>query len=166
MDGHRLPGGLTEMHRLDGRRNRSDSGFTLLEVMIAAMVLTAGMMSIMGLFGLALATHRSNIDRARVAMIRADVLPEAQREALVVDADTGVVSYQELPRRPVPGHPGFFYALAIETTAEQGRSEVAVLTISWQAGGRIRTAQSRHVLRAEKSFKDLIHTRFGKERQP
>jgi Tfp pilus assembly protein PilV len=166
MDGRQLPGALIEMNRREWRRGRRETGFTLLEVMIAAMVLVAGMMSIMGLFGLALATHRSNIDRARVAMIRADVLPEAQREALVVDPDTGEVSYKDLQRRPVPGHPGFFYALAIETTAEEGRAEVAVLTISWQAGGRLRTAQSRHVLRAEKSFKDLIHTRFRKERQP
>jgi Tfp pilus assembly protein PilV len=144
----------------------ASGGFTLVEVMIAAMVLVAGMMSIMGLFGVALATHRANIDTARLAMIRADVLPEAMREAMQIDPDTGAVSYADLERRPVPGHQGFFYELRIESRQEESGTEQAALTISWWGGGRQQTDRSLHVLRAETRFSDLIRTRFKEERQP
>jgi hypothetical protein len=134
--------------------------------MIASMVLVGGMMAIMGLFGLALATHRTNVDTVRVAGIRADLLPEAQREALVVNPDTGSVTYRNLARRPVLEHPGFFYELQVESSQEESGTELAVLIISWYAGGRLRQDRSQHVLRAEKRFSDLIHTRFREETQP
>ena len=137
-----------------------------MEVMIASMVMVGGMMAIMGLFGIALATHRNNIDTARVSMIRADVLPEAQFQALVVDPDTGQVSFQNIPRTPVPGHPGFFYELKVESRQEESQTETAVLTLSWVGGGRVQKSLSRHVLRAEKKFSDLIQTRFKEETRP
>lgn len=142
------------------------AGFTLLEVMIAAMLLVGGMMAIMGLFGVALATHRANVDIARVAMIRADILPRAQQEALVIDAETGMVSYQSLQRRPVPGYPGFFYELVVEGAEEESGTEVASLVISWYGGGKAQSSRSQHVMKAEKSFLELIQTRFREERQP
>ena len=117
------------------------AGFTLLEVMIAAMLLVGGMMAIMGLFGVALATHRANVDIARVAMIRADILPRAQQEALVVDPETGAVTHQSLPRRPVPGFPGFFYELVLESAEEGSGTESATLVISWFGGGKRQTAR-------------------------
>ena len=152
--------------RPESRPDVLEGGFTLLEVMIAAMVLVGGMMAIMGLVGMALATHRTNIDMARVAMIRAEVLPEAQRQALVVDPDTGEVSYQGIRETQVPGHPGFFYTLEIETSQEESRTEVAVLRLTWWGGGRKQVAESRHVFRAEKPFSELIHTRFKEELKP
>ena len=152
--------------RPDSRPDVQEGGFTLLEVMIAAMVLVGGMMAIMGLFGMALATHRANIDTARVAMIRAELLPEAQRLALVVDPDTGEVSYQGLKKTAVPGHPGFSYTLEIGTSQEESRTEVAVLRLTWWGGGREREAESRHVFRAEKPFSELIQTRFKEELKP
>ncbi len=65
------------------RDRRRTTGFTLVEVMIASMILVGGMMSITGLFAVALKIHRDNIDTARLAMIRADILPQAQQQALL-----------------------------------------------------------------------------------
>lgn len=151
---------------MDRNPSHRSGGFTLIEVMIAAVVLVAGMLSIMGLFGVALATHRSNIDTARLAAIRADVLPEALREAVEIDPETEVLTCRDLDRRPAPGHPGFFYELRIESSDADSGAHVAALTVSWWGGGRQQTDRSRHVFRAEKSFADLIRTRFKEERQP
>ncbi len=140
-------------------------GFTLVEVMIAAMVLVMGMMGIMGLFSVALKTHRSNIDTARVAMIRADVLPDAESRALVT-TDDGDLRYEDVPRTPVPGFEGFFYELKVNSGVENASGEVAELIISWRAGGRFNEAKSFHVLPAEKPFSELIRTRFKEERKP
>ena len=148
------------------RARESDprAGFTLLEVMIAAMILVAGMVSIMGLFAMALHTHRGNLDTAKASLIRADVLPEAQQRALDV-TENGMVVYRDLPRAPVPAHPGYFYELQIESRTE-GQGEVAILTISWRGGGKLQRTRSRHVFRAEKPFSELITTRFKEEKKP
>lgn len=146
---------------------RGVRGFTLLEVMIAAVVLVGGMLSILGLFAVALAIHRANVDTQRVTEVRALVLPLALEEALVLDPETGKALLQEVPPREVPGHPGWTYALEFgEAGDPESGLEVATLVLRWRSGGRLREARSTHLVHPAKPLSVLIRTHFKEEEKP
>ena len=59
-----------------GRDRRRRSGFSLLEVLIAMLILSVGAASILSLFAAAAATHRKSVDRTRAALVAERVLGE------------------------------------------------------------------------------------------
>lgn len=59
--------------RLDRRRR---PGFSLLEVLIAMLILSVGAASILSLFAAAAVTHRRSVDRTRAALVAERVLAE------------------------------------------------------------------------------------------
>lgn len=46
------------------RRNRSERGFSLLEVMVSIMIMTVGLVSLLGVFGLAMASTQSSLQNS------------------------------------------------------------------------------------------------------
>jgi prepilin-type N-terminal cleavage/methylation domain-containing protein len=46
------------------RRSRSDSGFSLLEVMVSIAIMTIGLVSLLGVFGLAMASTQTSLQNA------------------------------------------------------------------------------------------------------
>jgi type II secretion system protein I len=59
-------------------RRHQSQGFTLLEVMIAMLILSVGAASILSLFAAAASTHRRAVDRTRAALVAERVLGEAR----------------------------------------------------------------------------------------
>ena len=63
-------------------KRRSDSAFTLLEIIIAMVVFSIAVTSILGMFALAAASHRQGVEQARARMIARQVLAKVQAEDL------------------------------------------------------------------------------------
>jgi type II secretion system protein I len=58
-------------------RRRRD-GFSLLEVLVAMVILTIGATSLIALFAAAAATHKRSVDRTKAAMIAEEILSEVK----------------------------------------------------------------------------------------
>jgi len=59
---------------------RDESGFTLIEVLIALLVLVSGMVSVIALFTHSVGVHRAAVDDARTALVAEQVLDRLRIE--------------------------------------------------------------------------------------
>lgn len=55
-----------------------ERGFSLMEVLIAMMILTAGATSVIALFAVASSTHKRAVDRTRAALIAEEIFSQVQ----------------------------------------------------------------------------------------
>jgi prepilin-type N-terminal cleavage/methylation domain-containing protein len=112
------------------RASRRRSGFTLLEVVLALIILSIGIVSIFSLFGVAAASHSRAMDHDRAA-----------RMAMMVMVDVRQ-SFDEQTPENIAGakHPSFpgSYTYDVEHTAldADGNEFLVVVTVKWNRGGR------------------------------
>jgi Tfp pilus assembly protein PilV len=134
---------------------RNEAGFTLLEVMIAAVILVTGMVSLLGLFAMALSLHRKSLDTTNSALIAREILPTLKRDALRRDEKRGY-HFVDVAERDLPGHPGYRYAATFRATGGPPPETLAEVWIYWTARGRARAEVFRSVVLAEPEYRDLI----------
>ncbi len=111
-------------------RNSQD-GFTLIEILIALMVLAVGLVGVFALFGLATATHRRGVDAQTVADLATTVFAEIEREFAREEP-------QDFSNRKHPQFSqGFVYgAQFVQLGVAGGQTYLVRLTIGWQTRGK------------------------------
>lgn len=135
---------MTSATRPD-RRDRA-AGFSLLEILIAMMILAIGAASVLSLFAAAASTHRRALDRTQAALIAERVLAEARARYA---GDQTASSLSAELRRDLPERFGeygwdvFLWRPATgrgdggEGDAEWDPDELLVrVSVSWRRSGR------------------------------
>jgi prepilin-type N-terminal cleavage/methylation domain-containing protein len=112
-------------------RNDSRSGFTLIEILVALMVLALGLVSVFALFGLATATHRRGVDAQTVADLAMTTFAEIEtRFARDEPQDLSDQSHPLFSR-------GYLYGVQfIPLGGAGGQAYLVRLTITWQTRGK------------------------------
>ena len=157
-------------------RPESESGFTIIEVVMAMFILLIGMTSLLGLltFGAAL---------SRTAQLRAGA--GGSIEAVVADLEEGMFPLKldelgdeivgepdEILDRPVPGYPGLVYsARATPHPDELGlpggpRRYRVDVEMSWATGGTVRRRTFTTLLLREVPFGERLRRRFVAGEKP
>lgn len=85
------------------RRGHSTRGFSLLEVLVALMILSVGAASVLALFGAAASTHRRSLDRTHAGLVAERILAEIQGRYTV---DKSVGELREELARELPSFYG------------------------------------------------------------
>lgn len=121
-----------ELHRPGG----AAAGFSLLEVLIAILVLTLGATGVLALFAEAASTHRRSIDRTEAALLAERVVAHARvlysHGLALEDLRTSV-----LDAAPVEGG-GYAYDLALvrpEGDAWRSGETLVEVRVRWKEGG-------------------------------
>ncbi|MFH1230722.1 MAG: prepilin-type N-terminal cleavage/methylation domain-containing protein [Planctomycetota bacterium] len=115
------------------RRNVGE-GFSLLEVLVALMILVFGLATIFGLYGTATYSHRRGVNDALITRMSAAILSELQSGQHLASLDLQNRSAQQYS-----GFPSIYtYDLAFETISGMSlsTSRIVTLTIKWPKGGK------------------------------
>jgi prepilin-type N-terminal cleavage/methylation domain-containing protein len=112
----------------------SNKGFSLLEVLVALMILVFGLATIFGLYGTATYSHRRSVN---------DDLTARMATAIFSELESGLhpasIDLQNRTAQQYPGVPAIYtYDLTFETIAgmSQSTSRMVTLTIKWPKGGK------------------------------
>lgn len=112
----------------------SQGGLTLVEILVALMILAVGLVSVFALFGLAAATHSRGVDARTVADLAATVLAEIEKRfAEKEPKDLGEQKHPLFPQE---------YVYSVEFVplgGAGGRVYLVKLTITWQTRGKRHT---------------------------
>ncbi|MHC4199712.1 MAG: type IV pilus modification PilV family protein [Planctomycetota bacterium] len=105
-------------------------GFTLIEILIAIMVLNMAMMGVMAVFAAAAGSHQRGVDGTEAAIIASSVVAEA-RASFRDRASLPVASGEKVPGRPR-------YSYDIEYIDLDGRGDEVLMRVRvrWAARGR------------------------------
>lgn len=112
---------------------RGSRGFTLVEVLVAMAILTAGMLSILALFTSSVAIHREALDANHVERIVDDVIA-----ALRAEAESGR-DPEGFPERESALYPAYAVSAEVEPVAGVGAAPGAFLvrvTVSFARHGK------------------------------
>jgi len=112
----------------------SNQGFSLLEVLVALMILVLGLATIFGLYGTATYSHRRAINDDTVTRMAAGILSDLESGQHPASSDLQNRSAQQYA-----GFPSIYtYDLTFETisTMSIGTSRMVTLTIKWPKGGK------------------------------
>jgi Tfp pilus assembly protein PilV len=106
---------------------RRDGGFTLLEILIALLILVVSLVSVFALFGAASASHRRAVASQNSAQLAYSVLAELEQVP-----NPG--SLPNMSGKTNPAFEGYTYDVAFK---QVGLNEIeAVVTIHWKRGGK------------------------------
>jgi len=127
--------------------HRGNSGFSLLEVLIAMAVLTVGAGSLIALFAAASSTHRRSVDRTRAALVADEIVAQAQ---LLYSPDVKPEDLDAAMKTRLPELIGD-YRWEIKTFHPQGEgwteAELWVhIAIRWRRSGKAREEEFDTVL--------------------
>lgn len=129
----------------------AEAGFTLMEVLIAMLVLVTGMVSILALFTHAVTVHRQAVDDSRAAMVAEAVL---DRVRMTWDESGDPATVQALTFEDAG-----FAPFAVETSiADYGDSKDALavsITLTWRLGNKEQLAEYHSVVLRD-SFATLV----------
>ncbi|MEY2981926.1 MAG: hypothetical protein RL562_2153 [Planctomycetota bacterium] len=120
---------------------RDESGFTLLELIVALGILVFGATSLIGALSLGVGSRRGTEMRARASLLADQVLLHVERELLGRHGiPSGWQSAEELAIPPegvdvVDGFPGMRYAVSFETSPERPDIVLATVTVGWRDQG-------------------------------
>lgn len=142
------------------------SGFTLLEVILSASLLAAGMSMILGVFNFGAAVVRNAELRSLSASSVEALISDLEENLFELRADGSVGEPALIVDRPVPGRPGVRYTVdATPNTAmldAQGlsREYVVEISVSWSAAGVRRAARWSTIMLREVPFGARMRRRF------
>jgi len=121
-------------------------GFSLLEVLIAMLILSVGSASLLSLFAAAASTHRKAVDRTHAALVAERVLAEVRH--LYVPGRQPQAIIEELAKRLPEEIDGYRH----ETRAFHPRGDAwseaelfAMVTVRWRESG-LERAETFHML--------------------
>ncbi|MEM9800512.1 MAG: hypothetical protein AAGA20_09300 [Planctomycetota bacterium] len=147
-------------------RSRSRGGFTLLEVLLAAGLLVAGMSMILGVFNFGSALTRTAELRSVTAGGVEALIHDLEENLFELRDDGTAGPPQVIDDRPVPGRPGVLYSVEAvgnpETIAADGLPMEYVVDVSvrWQAAGINRSETWTTIMLREVPFGARMRRRF------
>jgi prepilin-type N-terminal cleavage/methylation domain-containing protein len=152
------------------RRKRRRAGFTLIEVVLAMLVLLIGMSAILGLlsFGAAL---------SRTASLRSGA--SGSIDAVVADLEESLFPLQldelgdEIAGEPrdvkdheIPGYPGLLYSTQSTPNPENPLEYKVEVEMKWAVGGTTRTKRFTTLLLREVPFGERLRSRIIEGKKP
>lgn len=141
-------------------------GFTLLEVILAASLLAAGMSMILGVFNFGAAVVRNAELRSLSAGAVEALISDLEETLFQLQPDGSVGEPEEIIDRPVPGRPGVRYSvIATPNTAlldPRGvpREYVVQVVVTWTSSGVERAATWTTLMLREVPFGARMRRRF------
>jgi Tfp pilus assembly protein PilV len=143
---------------------RTQSGFTILEVVLAMGLLVMAMTSLLGLFTFGAALTRTAALRTAAATAIEAVVADLEESLFALEEDGSVGDPRVIVDRPVPGTTGVIYsALARVNPDDPGEFAVDV-ELSWEAGGVQRARKFTTLLLREVPFGERLRRRFIRAR--
>jgi prepilin-type N-terminal cleavage/methylation domain-containing protein len=130
-------------------------GFTLVEVMMAMLILTFGVTSLLGLMTLGVSTRRSAEQLNRAVFLVDEALQRVQEEVFATPPAEGDAPPPELAPVQVdqiPGAPGMSYS--IRFTAAEGDPDVVLarVDVRWREQGEVMAETFHRILRRHEPF--------------
>ncbi len=142
------------------------AGFTLLEVILSASLLAAGMSMILGVFNFGAAVVRNAELRSLSASSVEALINDLQENLFELQPDGSVGEPALIVDRPVPGRPGVSYTVdATPNTAmldAQGlpREYLVEVVVTWSSSGVKRAARWSTIMLREIPFGARMRRRF------
>jgi type II secretory pathway component PulJ len=158
-------------HAPDTRRG----GFTIIEVVLAMMILLIGMSSILGLLSFGATMTRTAELRTRAANAAGAVVTDLEETLfplVVVDGLEVPGEPEVIERRPVPGHPGLVYSAQATPNPRTNallrhHLEYRVdMEIFWSTGGQQRSKRFTTLLLREVPFGERLRRKFIERVEP
>lgn len=116
-----MPGKISSPRRTQG-------GFTLIEVLVALLVFSLGVLGVVGMQARAMQFSTQSGDRARAAMLANEIVTEMWAQQTAKLDDDRIASWQKRTQNGLPSGAG----TVTRTTAADG-SVTAKVTVTWQA---------------------------------
>jgi len=147
---------------------RAQSGFTILEVVLAMGLLVMAMTSLLGLFTFGAALTRTAALRTAAATAIEAVVADLEESLFALEEDGSVGDPRVIIDRPVPGTTGVIYSALARANPDNparraaGRpDEFAVdVNVSWEAAGVQRARKFTTLLLREVPFGERLRRRF------
>ena len=164
-------------------KHKSDSGFTLIEVILAMFLLLIGATTILGMlsFGAGTARTAGLLDESSAALTTVMLELEETLFPLVVDPNGIEIAGEPIPSvegLAVPGFPRLSYGYRARPLSGEARSPrsgavdegsleyLLDLSISWMEGGNQRSQHFTTILLREVPFGERLRRRFIEGREP
>ncbi|MFH1421493.1 MAG: prepilin-type N-terminal cleavage/methylation domain-containing protein [Planctomycetota bacterium] len=110
-----------------------NSGFTLLEVIVALSIMMIGISSAFALFAAATALHKRSIDQTNSGLIAETVLSN-----LDLKLTTGIeLSDLQIVNGALPEYPNYTYELILVPLDADEREIYIDLAVKWKRGGKL-----------------------------
>lgn len=119
---------------------RSASGFTLLECLVALIILSIGLVSVFALFVAGAASHKKGVDQTTAGILAQKVLAELQ-EACTDDTLTALAGKDKRKRSIAlkdqvdPAFPAYKYDLALQALDARRDAYAVTLRVRWLERG-------------------------------
>ncbi len=144
--------------RIETRARGAEAGFTLMEVVIAMLILVTGMVSVLALFTHAVGIHRAAVDDARTVMVAESVLDRLDFE-WSESGSVGAVQAMTFEGPEVAPY-------AVSTSAQpivDGEDALAVtVTLEWRRGSKEQEAVFHAVLLRDESAVRLAEAKAAR----
>ena len=141
---------------------RGQDGFTLLEVMVALSIFTAGMVSIMALFVAGIALHREAASKTKAALVADKVMGEMDesiRKAFQSGSELPPAGIEIPLAVDFPGFRGVARVFPLEALPEQqgmSREVLVEVEILWKRGGEERKETFYSIFSWEQSYSEKV----------
>jgi Tfp pilus assembly protein PilV len=143
---------------------RTQSGFTILEVVLAMGLLVMAMTSLLGLFTFGAALTRTAALRTAAATAIEAVVADLEESLFALEEDGSVGDPRVIVDRPVPGTSGVIYSALARVNPDDPDEFAVDVELSWEAGGVQRARKFTTLLLREVPFGERLRRRFIRAR--
>lgn len=144
-------------------RGSSERGFTLIEIMTAIAILVFGVVSLVGLLGVGVATHRSAEQHDRAVRLAERVLQRIEEEIVprAIEAAAAANEALTLPAvdsttADVDGFPGLRYRIEFTLDPEVPTTALCKLRVLWLDQGEAQAVEFHRILVSHVPFPQRI----------
>lgn len=131
---------------------RRETGFSLLEVLVAVGIVTVGVTSVLALFAAGVDVHKQAVDQSNAALAVESIASELEGRYTIAAIDAWIRAENAKGRRNVderdylaaigpaepveiPGFPGYRYDVKFTPLDESGFAVMAEIRVYWRKGG-------------------------------
>ena len=152
------------------QRRRRRAGFTLIEVVLAMLVLLIGMTAILGLLSFGAALSRTSSLRSGASGAIDAVVADLEESLfpLVLDelGDEVAGEPRDLVDQEIPGYPGLLYSTKATPNPENPLEYKVEVEMKWAVGGTTRTKKFTTLLLREVPFGERLRARIIEGKKP
>jgi len=146
------------------------AGFTIVEVVLAMLVMLIGVTSILGMLSFGAAMSRTSALRSEAAGAIEAVVADLEDHLfpLVLNADGDEVAGEPRPilRRSIPGVDGLVYSATATPNPDAPREYRVDVELSWSSAGAKRARRFTTLLLREVPFGERLRQRFVEGLEP
>ena len=141
-------------HLGPGPRPAGQSGFSLIEVLAALLILTFGVTALVGVFGVGMVTAR----RADLGFLSTGLVAEIEADlrARIAGDDLRDAALKDLGDVPVPGRPGLRYSVRLVRNPDVANEYLATIQIQWLEQGEARGEAFHRIVHRQESLSRRI----------